>query len=116
MKSIMSFILVSIILFITSSSYAQGWAVQKNRQPRWISDKGFWQVQSNMSSPRKNTVYFFNNEKLLIYKEEVNGVKLNLSKMSVKMRLKKALEAALVAWDKERVLLTDRQLVSTMFR
>lgn len=116
MKTIVNLSLIIAFVLMTSNTNAQGWAVQKNRQPRWISDKGFWQVQSHIRSPRKNTVYFFNNDKVLIYKENVNGVKLNLSKMSVKMRLKKALEAAILAWDKEPVLLTDRQLVSIMFR
>lgn len=116
MKTLTHLTLVLAILFVSLNSHAQGWAVQKNRQPRWISDKGFWQVESNIHSPRKNTVYFFNSEKVLIYKENVNGVKLNLSKTRVKMRLKKALEAAILAWNNERVLLTDRDLVSTLFR
>lgn len=107
--------LLGITLAITSSINAQGWAVQKNRQPGWISDKGFWQIEGNVNSPRTNTVYFFNNDRVLIYKEEVRGVKLDLSKLRVKMRLKRALETAILVWEQKQELTTGGHLVSNVF-
>ncbi|MBC7826513.1 MAG: hypothetical protein H7122_02115 [Chitinophagaceae bacterium] len=115
MKAIFKLILVTAVYMIVAS----GLYAQKNirtKDPRWISDKGFWQIESNINTPDKNIVYFYNKENTLIYKEHLDGVVLNLAKKRVKMRLKKALETAIHAWNRDRTLQNDQQLISVLFK
>lgn len=67
--------------------------------PKWVSDKGYWQVVSNIKDPKNFMIYFFNNEGVLVYHEKVEGVKLDLKKKKTLMRLKRALEQSIVAWE-----------------
>lgn len=87
-----------------------------SKVPRWISDKGYWQIESNIYKPDKNIVYFYNNENELVYKEHLEGIVLNLKKKYVKMRLKKALEIALQMWNRDRAMYSDRQLITRLFK
>lgn len=114
MKAIFRLVfLTAVWLIVSSGLFAQA---SKTKTPKWISDKGFWQIESNIHSPHKSIVYFYNTENVLVYKEHLDGVILNLSKRGVKMRLKKALETAILAWNKDRVIQNDRQLISMLFR
>jgi hypothetical protein len=61
----------------------------------WLSEKGFWVVESNRQTPENSTVYFYNNDRLLVYKEEIRNQKLNLNKKKTLYRLKAALEQAI---------------------
>lgn len=70
--------------------------------PRWVSDKGYWMVASNVNVPKQYTIHFYNNHHVEVYKERVEGVVLKLHKRKVKMRLRRALETAVVAWEKQR--------------
>ena len=56
---------------------------------KWISDKGFWVVESNVNTPQQSTIYFYNNSKVRVYKEVVSGKELNLKKRKTLMSLKK---------------------------
>lgn len=71
--------------------------------PRWVSDKGYWQVVSNIKDPENFVVYFFNNEGVVVYQEKVEGVKLDLKKKKNLMRLKRELEQSVVAWEKHGI-------------
>ncbi len=115
MKSISRMIFVIILLLIGSGVHAQRFH-KKSKTPRWVSDRGFWQIETNIHTPNKNVVYFFDNDQTLIYKENVDGVVLDLRKKEIKMRLKKALEAAINAWNKDHRYRDDQQLVSMFFR
>lgn len=89
--------------------------VAKNKLPGWLSDRGFWQIESNIHSPDRSIVYFYNNEKVLVYKEHLQGLILDLTKKRTKQRLKRALVAALDARAKNHELQNDQQLVSALF-
>ena len=102
-------------LLIMSAVHAQ-FRAPKDRTPKWVSDKGYWQIETNIKTPRNNIIYFYTNENVLIYKERLDNVILRLEKYSVKMRLRKALDAALTAWNKSRKYQDDQQLVSMMLR
>lgn len=80
MKAIVNFLLTAAIWMITSGVYAQDQAYEKTKTPRWVSDKGFWQIESNIHTPNKNIIYFYNNDQVLIYKESLDGIKINLKK------------------------------------
>ena len=97
-KSVLS---VIILALISIGSMAQ---LQRKAQlsiPRWVSEKGYWIIESNIHTPLDHIVRFYNNDHVLLYKEALNGVKLNPERRKVKMRLKKALEAAVIAWERK---------------
>lgn len=85
------------------------------RMPAWVSDKGYWVVESNIHQPGYHTVFFYDNENSLMYKETLQGVKLNTEKRSVKMKLKKALETSAATWhrtiDDQVAGIADRTIV-----
>ena len=111
------FAVVLILLSVHSSSFAQDdEPTYKPAKPRWISDKGFWVLENNIYSPRKYIIYFYNNNSELIYKEKIEGVFLDLDRRRVKMNLKKALELALIAWEKQRKVIENEMLVVNLIR
>ena len=57
--------------------------------PKWVSDKGFWVVESNVNNRDESIIFFYNNNKVQVYKEVVNGKQLNLKKRKTLMTLKK---------------------------
>lgn len=69
--------------------------------PRWVSEKGYWVVESNIHVPKQYTIHFYNNEHVMVYKEKVEGVVLKLQKRKVKMNLRRVLETAVLAWEKQ---------------
>ena len=107
-------VILTALLMITSSIFAQGY--KKAKVPRWVSEKGFWQIETNIKNPGKNVVYFYTNDNVLIYKENVDGVIFDLGKKRVKMQLKRALETAIIAWNKDRMFQIDQQWVTVLFK
>ena len=79
--------------------------------PEYASQKGYWMVESNIHSPKQHIVYFYNNDGVMVYKEKLEGVRLNPEKRKVKMQLKQVLETTVVAWEKERRVLENETLV-----
>lgn len=108
-------IIITGLLIINSSLSAQQ-GYKKEKSPRWVSEKGFWQIETNIKTPAKNIVYFYNNNNVLIYKENVDGVIFKLEKKRVKMRLKRALENAIMAWNRGRMFQNDQQLITVLFK
>ncbi len=109
--------LMMLVLFATTSVIA---VAQKNETavkatPKWISDQGYWVIESNISSPKTSTVNFYNNANVLIYSERVEGVKLNIKKHQTCMRLKKVLDKSLIAWEKMQQPKSE-QLVKNIFK
>lgn len=70
--------------------------------PKWVSENGFWVVETNINNPSSSILYFYNNEKVLVYKEKVEGVVINIKKRGIKMRLKKVLDQSIVAYEKRK--------------
>ena len=70
--------------------------------PRWVSKMGFWVVESNKSTPRSHIIRFYNNNNVLVYRETLSDVRLNLNKARVKMKLKRVLETSVVAFEKKK--------------
>ena len=109
-------ILATTLLIIASSTIFAQEHYTKAKVPKWVSEKGFWQIESNIHTPEKNIVYFYNNDNVLVYKEKVDGVVFDLQKKSVKMRLKRALEAAVVAWNRSPVYQNDQHWITMLFK
>lgn len=99
-------VVIASLCLIICAGYSQ----QKSQiTPSWVSDRGYWVVESNIHEPMKHVVRFYNNEDQLIYTENLAGVKLNTDKRKVKMKLKKALEAAMNLYQqhKEPAVISD---------
>jgi len=103
-------------LFFSLSVSGQDEDRQPLRTPKWISEKGYWVVESNIHTPLHSTIHFYNNDHMEVYKEEVNGVKINLEKNKTKMKLKRILEQSIVAWDKDHPLKESEQWVTHALR
>ena len=100
------------LLVMSSTSSAQAQA----KLPKWLPESGNWMVETNVNKPLHSIIYFYTNEGEVIYKETLDGIKLNLEKRKVKMRLKRVLETALVAWNKNKQLAEEQQWVVSRFK
>lgn len=67
-KSFFSLLLVSFFLFLVSDLCAQDQQFQP--EPYWV-------IESNLKTPKKSIVYFYTAGHVLMYKENVDGRKLN---------------------------------------
>jgi hypothetical protein len=113
MKSLVSAL---FCLFTLSSISQEQDTAPSPRMPRWVSDKGYWVVESNIHSPLNHTIWLYTNDEVLIYKETLSGVKLNPEKRAVKMKLKKVLETAVLAWEQNKVKQEDKHYVAAILK
>ncbi len=91
--------------------------VTNNRNtPQWVSDKGYWVIESNIKTPKSAIVYFYNNDNQLVYKEAIVGVKLNTRRAKTKIKLTKAMENAVWAYNQKQPLKDKEQVVAFLFR
>lgn len=98
-----SIVLIIAALFIVFNSFAQAEdenPVNSYPTPKWVSEKGYWVIESNLKTPDQSIVYFYTNDDVLVYKEKINGLVLNLNKRKIKMSLKQVLEQSVYAYEK----------------
>ena len=99
-KSIMLCLMLSALLLTSAKVWAQDEDQSvPPRAPKWISEKGYWVVESNIKTPYHSIIHFYNNDNVLVYREKIDGVKINLSRSRTKMKLKKILEQSIIAWE-----------------
>jgi len=103
----------AVILF-SICSFSQ--EEQKVNTPKWVSDKGYWVVESNVHSPLENTVRFYTNDDMLIYKETISGTRINFKKRKVKMKLKHALESAITAWEQKKTPEENKDYLAVLLK
>jgi len=72
---------------------------QEAKMPRWVSEKGYWVIESNINNRNNHIIWFYNNDDQLVYKETLSSVKLNPNKRRVRLKLKAVLESAVWAWE-----------------
>lgn len=80
--------------------------------PKTVSQKGYWVVESNKKTPKECIVYFYNNDHLMVYKEEIKDRKLKLNRKKTLLHLKAVLEEAVTkhesgSWAHQNNLLTQ---------
>jgi hypothetical protein len=93
-------ITAGLLAAILTLSYLVAPAQQENTPaPKWVSEKGYWVVEGNLNTPHQHTIRFYSNDDVLVYTETLKDVKLNANRRKVKMKLKKVLESAIVAWE-----------------
>ena len=116
MKKIWKTLIVIAVLFSLSTTViAQQNETEVQSTPKWISDKGYWVIESNIKNPKASVIHFYNNDNTKICSEKVEGVKLNIKKRKTLMQLKKALEQSLWAWEKSKLPKENQQLVKNIF-
>jgi hypothetical protein len=112
---------LTLFSLVSIGSFAQ-LPFQQERRPRfpgWVSEKGYWVIESNIKSPLDHVVKFYDNENNLVYKESLTGIKMNPEKRKVKMKLKKILESAVLAQENRKdgiISIEETALVKSAFR
>lgn len=104
-KNLFALMLTTFFSFATASVFAQSEEEETptvNSIPKWVSDNGYWVVETTTTNPSTSTLYFYNNDQVLVYKERVEGFVFNLKKRSIKMRLKKVLDQSVVAYEQRK--------------
>jgi hypothetical protein len=109
-KTVTAVIVASLLSFYT---FAQD---ETSTTARWVSDKGYWVIENNIKDPLQHTIWFYNNDNVLLYKELLTGVKLNPHKRKIKMKLKKVLESAVTAWEKNKNVEENKNYVTMILR
>ena len=98
-KKIITYAISMVLFFISFTSFSQdNTGSSPHRTPAWVSDKGYWVVETNIYIPKQYTVRFYNNEHMLVGTKDINGITLNMKKRKIKMRLKAMLESSLIDW------------------
>jgi len=92
-QRIKNIFLAGLLILSAGLIYCQN---NSHPSPPWVSDQGYWVEETNIHSPMSHVIRFYNNENVLIYTQQLEGVKLDIHKRKVKMKLKKALETALL--------------------
>jgi hypothetical protein len=102
-----------VLTLATVTAFAQNGST---KVPAWVSDKGYWVVESNINTPLEHLIRFYTNDDVLIYKETVSGIKLNPDKRKVKMKLKKILESSVVAWQQRKIPEENKNYVTSILK
>ena len=111
------FTLCTFVLFVSFSVTAFSQAGQPSQKaPKWLSPNGYWIVESNVKTPKSSTIYFYNNENTIVYKERVEGVKLHLNRKKTLLRLRNVLDESITAWQQHHISKENQMLVATAFR
>lgn len=111
--SIKAFFLSAVFGLITLGAYSQD---AQPRVPKWYSNKGYWVVESNIHSPLSHVVRFYNNDNVLLYQETLSNTKLDTEKRRVKMKLKKVLESAVLAWEQKKTTVNDQSYLAAILK
>ena len=86
------------IIIIAMAVLVSGLANSQEVDPAWVCESGYWVVVSNVRVPKSYTVYFYNDQHLLVGKKIISGKKLNLKRARTLKMLKTELESTLQAW------------------
>jgi hypothetical protein len=104
-KNLFALMLTAFFSVATVSVFAQYTEEETttvNSIPKWVSANGYWVVETTTANPSTSTLYFYNNDQVLVYKEKVDDFVFNLKKRSIKMRLKKVLDQSVVAYEQRK--------------
>ncbi|MBN8855208.1 MAG: hypothetical protein BGO55_24620 [Sphingobacteriales bacterium 50-39] len=93
MKKITTTLIAGLILGLTPPATAQE---DVPPTPGWVSERGYWVVETRHDS---SIVYFYNNDNLLVYKEQLRGT-LNADRRKTKLHLTRTLERMVTAFSR----------------
>ena len=104
-------LILFFFIFILYNSTVK--AQSESKVPKWMCEKGYWVIQSNLKTPKNATIYFYTAQHELVYKEFVSGKKINIEKIKTRKHLEEVLNQAVTAWQKEGIVKENQQLVIT---
>lgn len=104
------------ILIVLAMAQVPVVAQHSNVIPNWVPESGYWVAENNMHQPKRYTIYFYTNDRVLVYKEKIEGIDLDLQSRKVQMRLKKVLEKSLQAWQKQHRAKENEGLVINLLQ
>jgi hypothetical protein len=90
-KNLITIAAVLLFIFICTNTFAQ----KKND---YVSEKGHWQLVSNVHDKKTVTVQFYTVDGTKIYEETLYHTKLNADRKKVRRQLYLALEDACTQW------------------
>ena len=102
---------VCMMFILTLNISAQ--STSSSKSPKWLSGKGFWVIESNVKSPKNATIFFYNNDKQLVYKELVNNKYINTNRLRVRRKLEVVLVQSIDNWERKKVVQENQQLVAS---
>ena len=102
------FVTLIVSLVIQAAAFAQE---NPRESPDWVSEKGWWVIESNIHTPKQHIFYFYNNDGVLVYKEKIEGMRINASKRTTRLQLKQVLETSVLSWEKRHQLKENEALV-----
>jgi hypothetical protein len=102
------------ILYFSGRAIAQ--EGETYRAAKWVPQNGYWVVQTNKHNLKSSTIYFYNENNDMVYKEQVEGMIIKLRKRSVKMNLKKVLDRSLMAYNQQHNASENQMLVVNELR
>jgi hypothetical protein len=111
------FLFATALLLSITSAYAQKQTDSNTKDsPAPADSKGFWVIESNINVRGKCIVYFYDNHQQLVYQENVEGRKLNVSKKKTQKQLNEILDKALANYAAKQAPATDMAWVATAMR
>jgi hypothetical protein len=75
----------------------------------------YWVVVSNVKTPKESVVYFYTTNHQVMYKESIEGRKMNINRKKVRTRLNEALAEVTTAWNKDWQAKENQYLVAKRF-
>lgn len=98
-------------IFLSLLVFASMFATAQKNKKDCMPEGGFWVVESNIKTPKESIVFFYTTGQALIYKEVVSGRRLNVNRKKIVRNLNAVLLQSITAWEKEKILRQDMQLV-----
>lgn len=106
-------LLLAFALFLASAAcLAQDEATQKSKAAKYLSDKGYWIIESNVKTPKSSVIYFYTTQDQVVYKETIEGMKIRINKRKVLQRLKNVLEQSVLAYEQNHLFQQDKMIVA----
>lgn len=106
MKKIFLFLQLMIALFFCSATFAQN--VKPVSEPYWV-------VESNVTAPKHSIVYFYSIKHEVMYKETIDGKKLNIKRPKTHRLLNEVLKEVTLVWHQDKQMKADKHLVAKRF-
>jgi hypothetical protein len=114
-KQMFPFVAILFFASLSTSLFAQE-QYHSQKSPKWLSSNGYWVVESNVKTPKNSTIYFYNTDDVMVYKETVQGVKIRVDRVKTLKRLRTVLDESVIAWQQQHVIKENQMLVATAFR
>jgi len=106
MKKTFLFLHLTIILFFCASAYAQ---------ERTTTPEPYWVIESNVKTPKHSVVYFYSTDHKVMYKETIDGKKLNIDRPRIRRLLNRSLKVVTLAWQADKQMKADGLLLAKRF-